>query len=261
MNMMTFGLNQLSVKVPGTFAPAVGEAAVGYINPAILLLLTAIFWRLAKRPFLARYLSRLQRRKTLIHVLWLILGLSFTVLSMAMTRPLKCTMIEGTGPTIWWNSNNGVRCFKGAHICYATISAVATFTLGILPVFLIHTNCVQSMPCMKGLLDEATYIYKDNCRWWLSVNLARRTAVALVTLSPITAIREYSYVFLFFALLGLHVTYKWVINYTRPMQTSVRRCISASPSSVCVCLPVRISQPNSCKVEFWVCTGGRLQRL
>ena len=208
LNLLTFGLSQLSVEVPEKITSAVGEVAVVYFNPAVLLLLTAVLWRLAKRPFFAYYLPLLQRRKTLIHVLWLILILSCTVLSMAMTRPLKCTMIEGTGGTIWWNPVGGIRCFKGAHTYYAAFSAVATFTLGILPVFLIRSNCVQSMPCMKGLLDEATHIYKDNRRWWLSVNLARRTAVTLITLFPITALREYSYVFLFFTLLGLHVTYK-----------------------------------------------------
>ena len=48
------------------------------------------------------------------------------------------------------------------------------------PPFLCGLRCVQFLPRFKELMDEATDIYEDNHRWYVSVNLLRRLGIVLL---------------------------------------------------------------------------------
>lgn len=145
-------------------------------QPLVLLFLIALLSLLARKPQAARYLQHLQKRNSLMHVLWLVILQAYTITALMSMALLICVQLGDGNYVLYYQGT--VQCYKGDHLPYAIFAVIVLAVFIIPPPFLILTNRVNSWPSLKGLLDEATHIYKDRRRWWLSVNLLRRLIFA-----------------------------------------------------------------------------------
>ena len=204
--VLTFGFNELCIDIPANQDGSVTNGLVKYISPAAFLFLTVLLCFLARFSFFARLLQRLQKRKTCTHVLWLAILYSSSLLAVGFFIPLECMPLSGTSQ--WRHRKTGNICFRGSHVYVSILSSIGIIIFTILPPLLISTSRVQAIPRLKGLLDEATHIYKDECRWWLSVNLGRRTVMLLILTSPLTESRELGMLVFVFTILVLHTTHR-----------------------------------------------------
>ena len=147
-------------------------------QPLVLIFLIAIIWLLSRNAKAASYLQQLQRRKLLLHVLWLIMLIVYTNITFVSMGLLACVPL---GNTFVLHLDGSVKCFQGKHLPYGILSIVILFVFVVLPPLLILWPRVYTAHQLKGLVDEATHIYRDNCRWWVSFNLLRRPILSAVS--------------------------------------------------------------------------------
>ena len=96
-----------------------------------------------------------------------------------------CVRLDGRHVALYVDGS--ILCFGGRHLPYGVLAIVLTeiFVAG-LPLLLLWQSFHLS-PMFKGFMDEATFIYKDRCRWWCSVNLLRRFVFAVLAASPLSS--------------------------------------------------------------------------
>lgn len=202
-SIFTFGLNHVCVK---EHLGAGLHILIESLGPAILFLLTVAMWSLTHFSWFPLVLQFFQKRKSFLHVWWLVVLYSYTLVALAMFGPLRCVYISGAGE--WRHRTMGTRCFEGHHLVLFIIGVIGVVFLDLLLPLLLFSPRVRSVTRLKELIDEAVHIYRDDMNWWLSVNIGRRTLLPFITLLTSISAREVSMTGYFSLLLLIHVTYK-----------------------------------------------------
>ena len=172
--MITLGLGKVCVKE--SLSPSHGRLLLT-LQPIVFFFLVLIVWLIARFEHCSKLMSLLQKRRSLVHVLWLFIVYSYLSLAFTSLAFLTCVQVG----TRWVLAIDGsVECFQGNHIPYAVISLLTFAFVVIPPPFLCGMRRVQFSPRFKELMDEATDIYEDNHRWYVSVNLFRRLGIVLL---------------------------------------------------------------------------------
>eukprot|EP00117_Sycon_ciliatum_P007265 scpid17663/ scgid10447/ len=123
-------------------------------------------------------IQRWQQHMLLVRVMWFILVYSYFVLAFVCINALWCTRLNDQFVLA---ADGSIPCYQGKHWVHAVLS-VAIMLLVILPapIILAVPQCQRSIH-LKGFIDEASRHFKPNRRWWASINLLRRVAVALIS--------------------------------------------------------------------------------
>ena len=172
--VITLGLGRVCIKE--SLSPSHGRLLLS-LQPVVFFFLIFVVWFIARFQRCAKLMELLQKRRSLIHVLWLVIVYSYLSLAYTSLAFLTCIHVGNR----WVLSLDGsVECFRGAHITYGVISLLFFMFVVAPPPFLSGLRRVQFSPRFKELMDEATDIYEDNHRWYVSVNLLRRLGIVLL---------------------------------------------------------------------------------
>ena len=160
---------------------ALHRLAWAYLAPAYLLSLVLMSYWLSRFYRFHRIFSR----STCIKMFWQFILLSFSSLASTSFQLLKCVHLypketfEGFSVSNWrFADDASYECFSGEHL-----------SLGIVAVMIIGVFCIPlplSLPFLNRyhrlipFADIYSSLYKDNRRWWCSVDLLRRLLLAAV---------------------------------------------------------------------------------
>ena len=160
---------------------ALHRLAWSYLPPAYLLSLLLV------SLYLSRFykLNRVFGRSTCIKMFWQFILLSFSSLSSTSFQLLKCVHLHPTDVFEKANISNwrladdaSFECFAGDHLPWAIIATVVIGVVCVpLPLFLPFLHHYH---LLVPFFDVYTSVYKDNRRWWCSVDLLRRLVLAAV---------------------------------------------------------------------------------
>ena len=156
--VVTLGLGRVCIKE--SLSPSHGQLLL-ILQPVVFFVLIFIVWLIARFQRCAKLMELLQKRRSLIHVLWLVIVYSYLSLTFTALAFLTCVPVANR----WVLSMDGsVQCFHGGHIPYGVISLLFFVFILAPPPFLCGLRCVQFLPRFKELMDEATDIYEDTHR-------------------------------------------------------------------------------------------------
>lgn len=123
------------------------------------------------------FLQRLQRRKSIRHVLWLVIlyacglisGFSFITFSCAKLGQGYAVSVDAT-----------LVCFGKAHAPYAA-AGVLSLLIFVLPILVILIwRPTHRWPSLTGIIDEACCLYEPSLWWWPFFNVLRRVTFGLL---------------------------------------------------------------------------------
>ena len=217
---------------------ALSRLAWAYLAPAYLLSLVLLSY------FLSRFyrFRRIFSRFTCIRMFWQFILLSFSSLASTSFHLLKCVHLypkeafEKRSLSSWrFADDASYPCFAGDHLPWAIIATI------IVAVFCIPLPL--SLPFLRRyhLLvpfnDIYASLYKDNRRWWCSVDLLRRLLLAAIY----TAVDnpEESH----FALIQVSILLIFLQASVRPFASPTANFVELS-MLVSLCLITHLSGPD-----------------
>ena len=147
-----------------------------FVQPVTLL---AIFIGIRKARSYSKpglFIARLQTHMSLVHVMWFTLVCSYFMLTFLSINMLWYVKLSNGDYVLALDGS--IRIFKGRHLKYG-LAAIAIIVVVIIPppIILLLPQARQN-PYLMGFIDEACSLYRLNRRWWASVTLLRRVAVA-----------------------------------------------------------------------------------
>ena len=160
---------------------ALHRLAWAYLAPAYLLSLVLLsFWLSGYYRF-----HRIFCRSTCIKMFWQLILLSFSSLASTSFQLLKCSdlhpksVFTARGVSNWrFSDNASIVCFSGEHRIWAVTAAVIVATICIpLPLSLPFLHKYHRLIPFSDIYSS---LYKDNRRWWCSVDLLRRLVFAAI---------------------------------------------------------------------------------
>ena len=203
-NFLTFGLGSMCFKEKVTILHSYGLLIT---QPLLLLFFIFVFWACAQSTAWSKLLQRMQRRASLLHVLWLVILWSYSSIAFTAFALLNCVDLDGKKVLF---SDGSVECFVSKeHAPYFTFAIVLMVTfVAALPLLLLRQTFRVS-PRLIGFMDEASHVYRDDCRWWCSVNLLRRLIFASLAASSSTRdTRQLWMGITAIFLLGMHASFR-----------------------------------------------------
>ena len=124
------------------------------------------------------FIARLQTHMSLVHVMWFTLVCSYFMLVFLSINMLWCVKLSNGQYVL--SLGGSIQLFGPRHLKYG-LAAIAIIVVFIIPPPLILLlPQARSNPYLMGFIDEACSPYRLNRRWWSSVTLLRRVAVAAV---------------------------------------------------------------------------------
>ena len=160
---------------------ALHRLAWAYLAPAFLLSMVILSYWLSRFYRLRRIFSRF----TCIRMFWQFILLSFTSLASTSFRLIKCVhlypkeVFQRSSLSNWRFADDAShQCLSGDHLPWAIVAMI------IIAIFCIPL--ILSLPFLRRyhLLvpfnDIYASLYKDDRRWWCSVDLLRRLIIAAV---------------------------------------------------------------------------------
>ena len=160
---------------------ALHRLAWAYLTPAYLLSLVLLsYWLSGFHRF-----RRIFCRSTCIKMFWQLILLSFSSLASTSFQLLKCSDIHpksvftARGASNWrFSDDASVVCFSGDHLGWATAATVIVVAICIpLPLSLPFLHRYHRLIPFSDIYSS---LYKDNRRWWCSVDLIRRLVFAAI---------------------------------------------------------------------------------
>ena len=160
---------------------ALHRLAWAYLAPAYLLSLVLMSYWLSR---FYRF-HRIFCRSTCIKMFWQFILLSFSSLASTSFQLLKCVhlhpkeVFEQFSMSNWrFADDASFECFSGEHLPWGVVAAVIIALFCVpLPLSLPFLNRYHRL---IPFADIYSSLYKDNCRWWCSVDLLRRLLLAAV---------------------------------------------------------------------------------
>ena len=160
---------------------AIHRLAWAYLAPAYLLSMVLLSYWLSR---FYRF-HRIFCRSTCIKMFWQFILLSFSSLASTSFQLLKCVhlhpkeVFNKLSVSDWrFADDASYECFRGDHLPWGIIAAI------IVAIFCIPLPL--SLPFLRNyhllvpFSDIYSSLYKDNRRWWCSVDLLRRLLLAAV---------------------------------------------------------------------------------
>ena len=131
-------------------------------------------------PTAALLLARHSNHMSFLRVMWFVLVYSYVTLKFTSISLLWCVQL---GHRTVLSLDGSVQCFSSKHLPYALL-AIAILVVIIIPAPLILL-CPRTRRHIqfKGLVDEASRLYRHKRCWWAGVNLLRRIAVTALGLT------------------------------------------------------------------------------
>ena len=145
------------------------------LQPAVFFFLIFLIWFMPRFRLCFKLMQSLQQRRSLAQVLWLVILYSHIFLAFSPLIMITCIKV---GNQWLFFLDPSVTCFSSTHAPYGVFSIVFLVVFMILPCILCGLRCVQFHPRFKELMDEATHFYQDKYRWYVSVDISRRFALA-----------------------------------------------------------------------------------
>ena len=160
---------------------ALHRLAWAYLTPAYLLSLVLMSYWLSR---FYRF-HRIFCRSTCIKMFWQFILLSFSSLASTSFQLLKCVhlhpkeVFEQFSMSNWrFADDASYECFSGEHLPWGIFAAVIIALFCVpLPLSLPFLNRYH---LLIPFADIYSSLYKDNRRWWCSVDLLRRLLLAAV---------------------------------------------------------------------------------
>lgn len=172
LTTVTFGLGQACMAEHMDMLQAMPMMLT---QPALLLVLIWLTWLLARNVWCATLLQRWHKRNSLLHVLWLVIICSYSVVAVCAIRVLICLPLAGRNVLFF---DGSIECFGSRHYPYA-VAAIILLCVFVIPFpFCLVWLSIRPWHKLKGFIDEAMHIYEDNRRWWVGVNVLRQLAMA-----------------------------------------------------------------------------------
>ena len=161
---------------------ALHRLAWAYLAPAYLLSLVLMSYWLSR---FYRF-RRIFCRSTCIKMFWQFILLSFSSLASTSFQLLKCVRLhpkevfEQFSMSNWrFADDASYECFSGEHLPWSIFAAVIIALFCVpLPLSLPFLNRYHRL---IPFADIYSSLYKDNRRWWCSVDLLRRLLLAAVS--------------------------------------------------------------------------------
>ena len=200
---MTLGVSHICIKEH--LSSGVHFIAENF-SPIALVILTAIMWHLTRYSWFVRFLQLLQRRRSFVHVWWLVLFYSYTVISVGVFAPLRCTYIYGA--SVYRHREIHTTCFTTTHTVFFVLAIFGVLFISVLPPILLLSPRVRSWHRINRITEEAVLIYRPETPWWISINLGRRVTLGFIALSTVIIVRDVMMLAFFVTLTILHVSYK-----------------------------------------------------
>ncbi|XP_065188750.1 uncharacterized protein LOC135819463 [Sycon ciliatum] len=172
--LLTFGLGHLCIK------PELNRMqiqAMLLLQPITLLALVFLVRIAASYSCTGTFLQRQQKHMRLVRVLWFGLVYSYTMLTFTSINLLQCTELSNKFVLA---IDGSIECFKGAHIPYAVCAGLISAFILLPPPAILLLPQAKRRIFFKGFIDQACAMYGDNRRWWASINLLRRCAIAVI---------------------------------------------------------------------------------
>jgi hypothetical protein len=119
------------------------------------------------------------------HGMWWVTLLMYTHVVYSALTVLNCPTITDThgASSFRWYVNGEVECFTGSHIALAVLSALTLLAaIALIPLLvLLSVGHVQKFPRhVRSFHQSLTVSYREGCKWWSAVELARRLLFLLL---------------------------------------------------------------------------------
>ena len=176
LSILTFGLGQVCLSKDLTATQLI---ALMIVQPAILLFLIWIMHMLAKNSTCAKHLYRVQRRHSVLHMLWLVIIYSYSAMAFTALHLIICVRLSNRYVL---HFDGSVECFGKKHLPYGVFSIVLLACIVVPFPFLLAWQSYRPWHRLIGLIDEATHIYEHKRRWWVGVNFIRRLLLPAVAI-------------------------------------------------------------------------------
>ena len=160
---------------------ALHRLAWTYLAPAYLLIMVLLSYWLS-------HFYRFRRvfcRSTVIKMFWQFILLSFSSLASTSFQLMKCidlhpkNVFTDRGVSNWrFADDASIVCFSGEHLIWAVVATVIVAVFCIpLPLSLPFLHKYHRL---IPFADIYSSLYKDNRRWWCSIDLLRRLVFAAI---------------------------------------------------------------------------------
>ncbi|XP_065181890.1 uncharacterized protein LOC135812459 [Sycon ciliatum] len=175
-SILTFGLGNLCFVEP---LDRLDSGQLLLLQPMTLLFLFMTVRVLRSYNVTGKYVQRLQSHMLLVRVMWFVLVYSYFVLVFTSMNTLWCTRLSHRGDVLVMDG--AIKCYNGKHMLHTILAGLIILLVIIPPPLILAIPQCQRSIHLKGFIDEASSLYKDDRRWWASVNLLRRVAVAIIS--------------------------------------------------------------------------------
>ena len=122
------------------------------------------------------FIARLQTHMSLVHVMWFTLVCSYFMLIFLCINMLWYVKLS-TGQYVM-SLGGSIPIFGPFHLKFALIAIFIIVVVIIPPPITLLLPKARASPYLMSFIDEACSSYRLNRRWWASVTLLRRVAIA-----------------------------------------------------------------------------------
>lgn len=173
---ITLGLGQLCIRE--NRSPLANIASI-IASPLMSISLLVVFYVMASKDLaVMRHFQRFQRRKSISHVLWLLILWSTGVLTFSSLLLVWCNKLGRDNVLI---IDATTVCFSPKHWPYVGL-AIGVLVVFVLPApVILFWRPIHRWPWLVGIIDEATHLYEPHCHWFAWYNLVRRILFSLVS--------------------------------------------------------------------------------